>query len=192
MKKNITLTVFLAFLFGSAFCQNDLPNFIASDYRSLELKIGNGKLQPQLLNANVLYQRNVAKHLALVSYSEFDFSVFGTNPQKNYLVTNYFHWVETIGLGATVGKGRLNNGLYLLAGGRFYRSKSYVDEALKSTLLTQKVLPELSLLYNLKLGKKKCYFSAQVYVPFYPFQMFKNNETNITVSLGVGYKFHQK
>lgn len=185
----ISILLFVAFIRVHA--QNSLPNYIDKDFRSIEVKVGkNGLLQvPITPNASVLYQKNIGKHLATVFYSEVSLSVFNTNPEKQYLTTNFFSWKESIGIGGTFGKKRFNNSLLLMGGASFYRSHSYVKEELMPEMITKNLSPELGLLYTLKWGKKRVYFSLQHYIPFTPLKMFKVNEVAKTTSLGVGFRW---
>lgn len=193
MSKQIILTVlFFSWFLSSVFAQNKVPNFVSADYRSIEIKAGKGLALPQVLHLNLLYQRNIIKRLATVAYTEFGVKVASGSAKRDYLTINNFHWVEAIGIGGTFGKGAINNSFFVLAGGRYYRSKVLVQEELSQTLLTQAFLPELSLLYDLKWGKKKFYVATQAYIPLYPFEMFRNLETAITLNVGIGYKFSRR
>lgn len=169
------------------FSQDTVASHSIPKSHSVELKIGAGKLQTQLLAVDFNYQHNLTKHFSLVSFSQVDFSAWDRNPDKNYLVTNYFFFVQTFGIGANVGTRRLNTGLSMLAGGRYYHSTAMVNEIHEPVMNTNKIMPELGLLYNLKIGKKKYYFSTQVYLPLTPFSA-ASIEKNMTLSLGVGCK----
>lgn len=185
----ISILLFVAFIRLHA--QNSLPTYIDKGFRSIEVKVGkNGLLQvPITPNVSVLYQKNIGKHLAAVFYSELACSVFNTNPEKQYLTSNFFSWKESIGIGGTFGKKAFNNSLLLMGGGNYFRDHSYVKEELKTEMITTKLAPELGVLYNLKWGKKRVYFSFQHYVPLTPLKMFKVNEVAKTTSLGVGFRW---
>jgi len=194
MIKHILLLILVLAIATQTSAQNQTPSYIDKGFTSLEVKVGkNGLLQiPVTPNVNVLYQKNLAKHIALVSYTEVAKSIFDTDPAQQYLVINNFWWREMVGIGGTFGRKSLNNNLYLLAGGNFYRSHTYVDEALKPEMITSKLRPELGLLYNLKWGKKRVYFSFQHYIPLYPLNLFFARELTKTTSLGIGFKLNQK
>jgi hypothetical protein len=177
---------------STLYAQEALPYYIDANYRSIDVKLGFGKIEPELFNINFLYQRNIAKRIPTVLYSELNYSLLNRNPENQYLTTNYFSWVEAVGIGGTIGKRWFNNSLFIVGGGRYYHSKLYVKEALQPELVTSKVLPELALLYNLKIGKKRWYFSAQYYKPLYPFAMLKYQEVNRTISVGMGYRLNGK
>ena len=184
------LIILLFGRFALLFAQSSLPAFASKEFRSLEVKAGkNGLLQmPVIPNVNVLYQRNIGPHLAAVFYSEAAFSAFTPNPEEEYLVRKYFRWVGTAGLGGTTGKKGIGNSLFLLAGGRYYHSHAYVQEDLMPELVTSRLMPELGLLYDLKIGKKQTYFSFQHYIPLHPFRMLLAGEVFLTTSLGIGVR----
>jgi hypothetical protein len=194
MIKHSSLLILVLAIAIQTSAQNPIPSYIDKGFSSLEVKVGkNGLLQvPVTPNVNVLYQKNLAKHIALVSYTEVAKSIFDTDPAQQYLVINNFWLREMVGIGGTFGRKSLNNNLYLLAGGNFYRSHTYVDEALKPEMITSKLRPELGLLYNLKWGKKHVYFSFQHYIPLYPLNLFFARELIKTTSLGIGFKLNQK
>jgi len=48
----------------------------------------------------------------------------------------------------------------------------------------------MGLLYNVKFGKKKFYFTSQFYLAMYPFNNIRSNLH--TFSIGLGYKFKEK
>jgi hypothetical protein len=187
MKSFIVLTLLMVFSTFLGFPQDTVPAYSFPKSRSVELKIGAGKLQTQLLAIDFNYQHNLSKHFSLISFSQIDFSAWNRNPDKIYLVTNYFFFAQTFGIGASVGTKRFNTGLSLLAGGRLYHSKAMVNEIHEPEMVTNRILPESGLLYNLKIGRKKYYFSTQVYLPLTPFSA-ASIEKNMTLSIGIGCK----
>lgn len=194
MNKHISLAILVLAIATLSSAQNTAPSYTDKGFSSLEFKVGkNGLLQvPVTPHVNVLYQKNIAKHLSVVCYSEIAKSIFNTDPDQKYLLINNFWWRETVGIGGTFGRKSLNNNLFLMAGGNYYRSYTYVDEALKPELITAKLRPELGLLYNLKWGKKRVYFSFQHYIPLYPLNLFFARELTRATSVGIGFKLNQK
>lgn len=192
MMKYMLLPALILLALSKNIAQTTLPSYIDPNYKSIEVKLGVGKIELDYINFNILYQRNITKRLPVVLYTELNNSLLNRNPADHYLTTNYFSWVGVAGIGGTLGKKRFNNSLFVLGGGRYHHSKLYVKEELNPEMVTDKLLPELGLLYNLKIGKKRWYFSAQYYQPLYPFNMLKYRELNRTISLGIGYKFNSK
>lgn len=192
MYKLLFLALFAVGAVGYSYGQSSAPkSFQAKGFQSIECKIGkNGLLQlPVLPTINLLYQRNLTKNLAGVFYSELTASVSNQESPEAYLVINHFRLVEAIGIGPTFGGKSINNSLFFLTGGRYYRSRTQLQEELAPELLTRKLMPELGVLYNLRLGQGKFYFALQYYASLYPWGMFKARENFNTLSLGCGYKF---
>jgi hypothetical protein len=189
MKSLIAIILFMISSTSLVLSQDAVPSYAFPKTKSVELKIGAGKLQPQLLAIDFNYQQNLTKHFSLISFSQIDITAWDRNPDKIYLVTNYFFFVQSFGIGASIGARKFNTGLSLLAGGRFYHSKAMVNEIHDPEMVTNRILPELGLLYNLKIGKKKYYFSTQIYLPLTPFSSALI-EKNITLSVGIGFKIN--
>jgi hypothetical protein len=198
MKKTIIIASVMLLFSTAIFAQNsetNAVNFIPTPYKSIDFKLGStiqGVISP-----NVMYQYNLKKHLAVVSYTELGFQPFG-NPLLKNSVDNaqisHFNIVETIGIGVALGKKRFNNNLFLVGGGRyFYEKLTLTNRNFNNASYTiSKLYPELGLLYNLKIGKKKMYYTAQLYVPIYPTVEFKTLDKVLvsTFSLGIGFRLN--
>lgn len=171
--------------------QDSLPTFKSEKFRSIEIKTGIGIGYPPRIYKipiNIVYQQNIKRGFSTILYSEF-LSMFASNSESNY---SEFTWVEAVGIGRTIGNNKFNNGLYLLGGVRVYHSKLALHNTdfNQHTLATNKITPELGLLYNLKVGKKKFYFTTQMYFALTPFKNFI--EARHTFTMGVGYRFNTK
>jgi hypothetical protein len=196
MKKTTIMASLMLLLSVTVFAQNfntDAVNFIAPQYRSIDFKLGmtiQGVISP-----NILYQYNLKKRLAIASYTELGFQPFGNPALKNSVENikiSHFNIVEAVGIGVTLGKKRLNNSLFLVGGGRYFYEKITLANRNfnNASYSISKFYPELGLLYNLKIGKKKMYYAAQLYIPIYPIVEFKTLDKVLvsTFSLGVGFK----
>lgn len=185
--------IFIALLIPmkNIFAQDSTSNYLSKNNQVLEFKLGLGKLQPQLVAFDFNYQRNILKHISTLAFSQIDVSAWDRNAKKNALVINHLHFLQTVGIGSTIGRKRFNTGLFLLGGGRIYHTHTIVEGLHSPNLYTTKFLPELGLLLNLKIGKRKYYFSTQLYFPLTP---FGNSiiEKNPTLTFGVGYKLTSK
>ena len=171
--------------------QDSLPTFKSEKFRSIEIKTGIGVgFPPRIykIPINIVYQQNIKGGFSTISYSEF-LSMFSKSSESSY---SEFIWLEAVGIGKTIGSNRFNNGLYLLGGGRVYHSKLalYNTDFNQNTLVTKKITPELGLLYNLKVGKKKYYFTTQMYFALTPIKNFI--EARHTLTMGVGYRLNKK
>ena len=191
MKKNSMLVAFFLLIIIQLQAQDSLPTFKSEKFRSIEVKTGLGiGFPPRIykIPINIVYQQNIKGGFSTVLYSEF-LSMFSKSSESSY---SEFIWLEAVGIGRTIGNNRFNNGLYLLGGGRVYHSKLALHNTdfNQNTLITKKTTPELGLLYNLKVGKKKFYFTTQMYFALTPIKNFI--EARHTLTIGVGYRFNSR
>jgi len=187
-QKSLLIALFLLGVFQLQ-AQDSLSTFKSDKFRSIEMKTGIGLLfRVYKIPINIVYQQNLKRGFSSIFYSEF-LSVFSKNSESSY---REFIWLEAVGIGRTIGNNRFNNGLYLLGGGRAYYSKLalYGTDFNQNTLVTTKISPELGLLYNLKVGKKKLYFTTQIYFALTPMKNFI--EARHTLTFGVGYRFNRR
>lgn len=173
--------------------QDSLQTFKSASFRSIEVKTGIGFGYPPRLYKipiNVIYQQNIKGGFSTILYSELLYQSFKVS-KYSYKASELL-LLEAVGIGRTIGNKKFNNGLYLLGGGRFYQSKLDLDRTdfKESTLETTIITPELGLLYNLKVGRKKLYFSTQLYFVLTPLKNFI--ESRHTLTLGVGYRLNPR
>lgn len=196
MTRTIAWVIFTLFFHHTLSAQDSLSNYTSPKFQSIELKLG---VAPLLLAAKLLrpsigvtYQYNILKGISAISYTE---SIFAKET-SDYIKYNEYFLLQAFGIGVTRGKKRFNNSLFLLGGGRYYYSKATVNDITfdKSTYRTSVIYPELGLLYTIKIGKRKIYFTGQLYLPIAPIQLLKGFErfTEATLSFGVGYKIKSK
>lgn len=184
--------VILSFFVGSAVdlkAQDSLPTYQSKKFRSLDLNLGKPILRGfSPIPVSILYQQNLRR-----GFSWFFFSQVAKQFGREGEYANYINWVEALGVGGSIGNKWVNTGLFLVGGGRFYYSKVTANNSAlfqEPTLVTNKLMPEFSLLINLKVGKNKFYGTSQIYIPILP---LKNLIENLnTFSIGVGYRFKGK
>jgi hypothetical protein len=173
--------------------QDSLQTFKSSSFRSIEVKTGIGFGYPPRLYKipiNVVYQQNIKGGFSTILYSELLYQSFEVS-KFNYKTTEFL-MLEAVGIGKTIGNKKFNNGLYLMGGARLYHSKLEVNNTdfKQNTLVTNIITPEMGLLYNLKVGRKKLYFSTQLYFVLTPLKNFI--EARHTLTLGVGYRLNTR
>jgi hypothetical protein len=156
--------------------------------KQIELKLGFGRLQPQLMAFDFNYFQPIYKSISAIYFSQVDISAWDRNPDKIALVTNQFHLLQLAGIGASFGK-RLNIGGYYLIGGRYYHSHTIANDLYNSELYLNKVNFETGLLLNIKIGKKKYYFATQLYFPVTPLRK-PILEKNPTLTIGLGRRLY--
>jgi hypothetical protein len=178
LKQYSSIIVFLVLGALNLKAQDTLPTYQSKAFRSLDISVGRGLTYPKFypIPVSIVYQQNIKRGLSWISLSQFYAQFKGDESlNESYKSVN---WVEAVGIGGTLGNKWFNTGLYLVGGGRFYHSKLTLDNSAifhEPTLVTSKLNPELGLLYNLKIGKKKLYFTSQVYASVLPFKNFTAN-----------------
>ena len=170
--------------------QDTLIVYQSKAFKSLDMNVGLGIYAPLYspIPLTFVYQQNIKSGFSWVVFSQVGLR-FKTD---KYLNMNYktVNWIEGGGIGTSVGNTIVNIGLHAIVGGRFYLSEyTAINSDLyhKPTVITRKLMPELGLLLNMKVGKKKIYFSSQLYASLYPFKNILENFHNY--SIGIGYKF---
>lgn len=193
LKHHLLIITFLVLATLNLKAQDTLPTYQSKQFRSLDLNVGISLTYPKFypVPISILYQQNIKRNFSWIVLSRF-YARFNA-PANEHESFNSFNWVEAPGIGGTLGNKWFNTGLFLVGGGRFYHSKMTADNSAifqEPTLVTNKFNPELGLLYNIKIGKRKLYFTSQIYVSAIPFKNFYSNLH--TVSIGVGYRFKSK
>lgn len=166
---------------GQGSVKNDTLSKIYT--KQIEFKLGFGKQQPQLMTFDFNYILPVFKYISAIYFSQIDISAWDRNPDKIALVTNQFHLLQLAGIGASFGK-RFNFGAYYLIGGKYYHSHTIVNDLYNSELNLNKVNLETGVLLNLKIGKKKYYFTTQLYFPVTPIKPILEKNPTLTIGLG--------
>jgi hypothetical protein len=187
MKKvHLLKALFLVLVISNLKAQETVATYQSEKFKSMEVNGGLG--WNGLQNLSFAYQQNMKRGFTWIVQTQLHFPITSST-QSSLESSKFFHWVQVAGLGGTLGNKRFNNGLYIVGGGRFYYSKLTGNPAIfhEPTLITNKLMPELGLLYNLKVGKKKLYFTSQIYIALHPLKNFIENPH--TLSIGLGYKF---
>lgn len=194
MQKQLLFIIVLLVLGAfSLKAQDTLPAYRSKAFRSLDLNVGIGLTHPKLypIPLTVVYQQNIKKGLSCILFSQA-FAQFTGEKVLNARFLS-LNWVEAVGIGGTIGWKWFNTGLFIVGGGRFYHSKLTLDNAAifhEPTLVTNKLNPELGLLYKLKIGNRRLFFTSQIYVSLLPLGNFGSKLH--TFSIGAGYRFKGK
>lgn len=144
-----------------------------------------------------LIQWNPRKHLSLASHSSFNINNI---LQRNFngIKTDYNYSLnQKFGVGTTFCSKKSSNTFLLMAGVKYTSFKETLnnpDNAKISTTINS-ASPDYGLMYNLKKGVKKYFFSFRMYVPLYPwpskdFNIYTvdGNINNIALEFGAGIK----
>jgi hypothetical protein len=202
MKLKKYLPVLLSlFAYATGFVQNDKA-FATKKYypvRQLTIEPGIGihtNFGTDFLITN-LVQWNPRKHLSLAAHSSFNINnIF--QRAFNGIKTNYNYSInQKFGAGTTFYAKRSAHTFLLMMGVKYTAFKETLIDPDNNKISTavSAVSPDYGLMYNLKKGTKKYFFSFRMYVPLYPWPVkdfnilyADGNLHNIALEFGVGIK----
>ncbi|MDD4210064.1 MAG: hypothetical protein PHI52_06975 [Bacteroidales bacterium] len=170
--------------------QDTLIGYQSKAFKSLDVNVGLGFYAPLYspIPLTFVYQQNIKPGFSFLVFSQL--GIMSKTDMYLNMTYKMVNWIEGGGIGTSVGNTIFNIGFHAIVGGRFYFSEY---RAINSELyhnpivITRKLMPELGVLLNMKVGKKKIYFSSQLYASLYPFKNILENFHNY--SIGIGYKF---
>ena len=194
-----TFISILAFLLSAAtgLAQTDKPAKYVHRLLSVEPAVGIHTNMGTDLLFSALVQWSPRRKLAFASHSSYNINnvtardVESVHTDYNYSLTQRF------GAGTTLYGKRSSHSFFLMAG-VFYTA---YQETLMNPVLDQvstsitSLSPDYGLMYSLKKGGKKCFFTFRAYLPLYPWPM-KGSDINyidanmsaISLEFGVGIK----
>lgn len=184
-----------ALLVGSyGFAQKDL-----SSVRRLTVEPGIGihtNFGVDFLLTNLI-QWNPTKHLSIASHTSFNINNV-TQRYFNGIKTDYnFSINQKVGIGRTLYAKKHTHTFLLMAGFKYTTYKETLDDErfdkIGTTVTT--FSPDYGLMYSLKRGWKKYFFTYRMYVPLYPWPTkganilyIDANAYNIAIEFGIGMK----
>lgn len=200
MKAIISITIsFLLLNLSVSAAQKDSSETSAanSSHRRLSIEPAMG-LNPWPMSDLVLsnlVQWNVNKRLSLVSHSSYTYNNAFLR-DFNYIKTNYnYSLSQKIGLGTSFYSKHSSHTFSLLAGIKYDAYKETLEnpEFDKVSASVTSIRPDVGLMYNLKVGKGRYFFSYRMYIPLYPYP-FKSldilttdgNMANLSMEFGLG------
>jgi len=144
-----------------------------------------------------LVQWNPKKHLSLVSHSSYNINNIAQR-DFNGIKTNYNYSInQKFGIGRTFYSKRSANTFLFMAGVKYTSFKETLNDPdnNKVSSAINAFSPDYGLMYSLKKGVKKYFFSFRMYVPLYPWPAkdfnilyVDGNMNNIALEFGVGIK----
>jgi hypothetical protein len=199
MKTILNLSIFFSFLTLSASAQNVdseiARNSIPVRRITIEPAIG---LEPMsdLIISN-LVQLNLKKRLSIVSYTSYSYNN-AMQRDLNYIKTNYNYTLsQKFGVGTSLYTKHSSHTFSLMAGIRSDAYKETLEnpDFEKVSASVSSLSPDLGLLYNIKIGKKKYFFSYRMYIPMYPYPIISSdirslndNMVNLSLEFGLGIR----
>ena len=200
-QQKILFVIILVLAFANSFAQRNMPSEKEkySTVRQVTIEPGIGihtNFGTDMLISNLI-QWNPQKHLSLASHSSFNINnIFQRD--FNGIKTNYNYTInQKFGVGTTFYSKRSSNTFLLMAGVKYtsFQETLINPDHNKISTSINSISPDYGLMYSLKKGVKKYFFSFRMYVPLYPwpvkdFNIYAadGNMNNIALELGVGIK----
>lgn len=199
--QKILIAIILVLVGTKSFSQKKIATLKESPSKVPQLTIEPGvgihtNFGTDLIFSN-LVQWNPLKYLSLISYSSFNINNVFKRGVKG-IKTNYNYTInQKIGIGTTTYSKKSSNTFLVLAGIKYTSFKetlSNPDDEKVSTSINS-ISPDYGLMYHLRKGVKKYFFSFRMYVPLYPWpskdfniSSVEGNINNIALELGMGIK----
>ncbi|MBC8051914.1 MAG: hypothetical protein H7Y13_02505 [Sphingobacteriaceae bacterium] len=134
---------------------------------TIEPAIGMSLFGNDGLRFSTIIQRNTEKKLSFISHTSLSpglMTFVREDVKQNYS----YSLAQKIGIGASFYTKKMVNSYSFIAGLKYsaYSGTLQNDEIPETiTTKTSSVSSEYGMMYNLKLGKGKCFFSTRVYIP---------------------------
>lgn len=149
-----------------------------------------------LVLSNVL-QWNINKRFSAISYTSYVYNN-AFEREFNFVKTDYNHSLnQKFGVGISVYSKHSMHTFSLLAGIKYdsYQETLNNPDFEKVSMSVTSLSPDAGLMYNLKKGRKKYFFSFRMYIPLYPYPLANSdmwsldgNMANVTLEFGVGIR----
>ncbi len=198
--KYLSITVMLIIslsVFGQADSTSTYKKRFPAGKLTIEPGIGINPYPKSDIGVSNLIQYNIKKRLSLLSRTSFLFNnAFERN--FNYIKTNYNNSIsQTFGIGTSAYTRHSSHTFSLMAGIKYDAFKETLDnpEYETVTVSVNSISPDVGLMYNLKIGNKKYFFSYRMYLPLFPYPVkgidinfIDGNLANISLELGLGIR----
>jgi hypothetical protein len=149
-----------------------------------------------LLLTNLL-QWNPTRHLSIASHSSYDINNVSQREFNNIKTEYNYSLNQKFGVGTTFYGKRSRHSVFLMAGAKYTAFREVLDNPLfdKADASISSWSPDYGLMYSLKKGVKKCFFTFRMYLPLYPYPIkgsdinyADGNMNNVSLEFGVGIK----
>lgn len=199
-----TLQIYIAILFGgtiNSFAQTDsLSSVKKAKYKiTVEPGIGISPMPIMDITLSNIVQVKITKRLSAISYTSFnENNLFLRN--FNYINTTNNHTItEKLGIGSSFYSKRSIHTLSILAGIKYDTYHESLDNPKfeKVDVTIKSWSPDLGIMYNLKVGRKKYFFSYRMYIPLSPYPLITcdftandGNLANVSLEIGLGIRLN--
>ena len=144
-----------------------------------------------------LMQWNPAKRIGIVSHTSYTYNNAFLR-DFSFIKTNYnYSLSQKVGIGTSIYTRHSSHTLSFMAGINFNNFKETLDnpEFERTEFSVSSFSPDFGLMYNLKIGNEKYFFSYRMYIPLYPYP-FKSediltidgNIANLSMEVGFGVR----
>jgi hypothetical protein len=196
---NYLSITFLLFSLSVLGAQKDTTSTADMDYpvRKLTIEPGigiNPWPMPDMLLTN-LVQWNIDKRWSILSFSSISYNNAFLR-DFNYIKTNYNYSIsQKLGIGFSFYGENTSHTFSFIAGIKYDTFKETLEnpEFENVSASINSVSPDLGLMYNLKIGKGKYFYSLRMYLPLYPYPMnssdiwsIDGNLANLSLEIGLG------
>ena len=195
--KRIKILVLTILTATSCFAQKDVTQ--KYPYRLLTVEPGVGihtNFGTDLLLSTML-QWNPMKKLAIASHSSYNINNL-TQREFNDITTDYNYSLnQKFGVGTTLYAKKSSHSFLLMAGVKYtaYQETLHNPDLPPTSQSVSSVSPDYGMMYSLKKGGRKTFFTFRAYLPLYPFPMkgsdinyVDGNQNNVALEFGVGLK----
>lgn len=144
-----------------------------------------------------LVQWNPRKRLSIAAHSSFNINNT-TQRYFNGIKTDYNYSInQKFGIGTTLYAKRWSHSFFLMAGAKYTSYQETLEDERfdKVSTAISAFSPDYGLMYSLKKGWNKYFFTYRMYVPLYPWPIkganilnIDGNMANIALEFGVGMK----
>jgi hypothetical protein len=198
MKKLQLYTALLVFLTFFSISQNDSTPLRKAKYQiTIEPGIGLSPMPIMDVNLSNIIQVKITRRFSMVSYTSIkENSLFRRN-FNNIKTTNNHTLTQNLGIGTSIYTRRSIHTLSLLAGIKYDTYHESLDNPKfdKVDVTVRSLSPDMGMMYNLKVGQKKYFFSYRMYIPLNPYPLetvdlnaIDGNLSTISFEMGLGIR----
>ncbi len=201
MKKQYLYTVTIMFMIIYTYAQNDSLKSSATYKNKFTIEPGIGISPMPIVDMSLtnIVQWGIAKRFSVISYTSLkENNLFKRN--FNYIKGTNNHTIsQSFGVGTTFCSKHADHTFSMLAGIKYttYTETMSNPQFEKVQVSISEWNPDAGLMYNLKLGRKRFFFSYRMYIPLAPYPMLSRdfssvdgNIANISLEAGLGIRLN--